>query len=157
MRPLSRVSPPKAPQPQLPVATAERCLLLQLFLKNPQYAWKRQEDKVKNRKCFIIWKLKNMLHLLRIFFRWIGCYCYEKPDCLTLLSSRTIFSGINCSRKCLNLRASMATISVHLLCHSSLERKEKLHKRWGSCYFPFTGIMSKRYLGVSSLWPSSHL
>lgn len=37
--PLSRVSPPKAPQPQLPVATAERCLQLALFRKNPQYAW----------------------------------------------------------------------------------------------------------------------
>lgn len=36
MLPLSRVSPPKAPQPQLPVATAERCLLLVLLRKNPQ-------------------------------------------------------------------------------------------------------------------------
>lgn len=40
---------------------------------------------------------------------------------LTLLSSLFIFSGRNCSRKCLNLRASMATISVHRLCQSSLE------------------------------------
>lgn len=39
MIPLSRVSPPKAPQPQLPVATAERCTLLLLLRKNPQYAW----------------------------------------------------------------------------------------------------------------------
>lgn len=62
MLPLSRVSPPKAPHPQLPVAIAERCLLLVLLRKNPQYAWdkcargkgKRREIKSHKRKALNI-------------------------------------------------------------------------------------------------------
>ena len=46
--------------------------------------------------------------------------CLTSTSALTLLSSRVNLSGWNCSRKFRNLRASMATISVHLLCHRSL-------------------------------------
>lgn len=54
----------------------------------------------------------------------------EQRQKITLLSSRLILSGRNCSRKLLNCRASMATISVHLLCHSSLKESKQKRTRY---------------------------
>lgn len=88
---------------------------------------------------------------------WIQfSFCHMKKAKITLLSSRLTLFGWNCSKKFLKYKASMATISVHLLRHSSLKGAST------ALELPFviikTETQSRKYLHLSEscdrlYWP----